>query len=188
MLVVRLVIAVLFISGCAAGPKGPEIISDLERQVYVAVLLDFHETAHLPYGLEITALLADRYVLAGGAIGDLDDYKTVDGYMARDYARTNKRIACLLQSDLPTGFIVRGEEVCRLGETSQTKPELDEKGRHYIPSLLSFSRIGFSKGHDRAVLSTAFVCGPLCGGETTVTVKRVNGAWEVDETYNESVS
>lgn len=188
MPVIRLVIAVLLISGCAADPKGPEVISDLERQVYLAVLLDFHETASLRNGLEVESFLVDRFAMAGGAVIDPDDYRTVDAYMARDFARTNKRMACLLQSDLPMGFIVRGEAACRLGETSTTRPELDEKGRHYIPSLFSFSRIGFSRDRERAVLSTAFTCGPLCGGGTTVTVKRVDGAWRVDEEYNEWVS
>jgi hypothetical protein len=47
------------------------------------------------------------------------------------------------------------------------------------PGLISFSHVGFDSTLREATVSTAFVCGRLCGTGSRYVLKKIRGHWEV---------
>ncbi len=47
------------------------------------------------------------------------------------------------------------------------------------PGIISFSRVGFDPTLHEAIVSTAFVCGMLCGTGQRYILRRTFGAWEI---------
>lgn len=45
--------------------------------------------------------------------------------------------------------------------------------------ILEFSRVGFSRTSDQALIYFSYVCGPLCGSGNLVYLKKVSGRWQI---------
>jgi hypothetical protein len=107
----------------------------------------------------------------------------------------------LLRADTIQDFLDKSCTVGRLSETFHTdlpqtfipaeSVHFDswpiEKGRATSFELLfpgasgiiSFSHVGFDSTLDEAIVSTVFVCGPLCGTSWRCILKKEMGRWEV---------
>jgi hypothetical protein len=64
------------------------------------------------------------------------------------------------------------------GKVSDKQIE-DSVKRAFETGLFSFSEIGFDKEHRSAVVEYSFVCGSLCGGGSTLALKKSGGKWKI---------
>jgi uncharacterized protein YrzB (UPF0473 family) len=55
-------------------------------------------------------------------------------------------------------------------------------------TFIQFSRVGFNKEHNKAILYYGTTCGPLCGGGNNVFLEKVNGKWIIKHTVGLWVS
>ena len=100
------------------------------------------------------------------------------------YARRNKKNVALRRSfKLNAKYhIVPYEKIERLFDMSELEEDWKTFYRIYPRSngYMRFSRVGFNRAGDEAFLSTAWMCGSLCGEGHYILVRKKNGIWRVE--------
>jgi len=89
------------------------------------------------------------------------------------------RLSETFHTDLPRTFIP-AESVHFIGwpieKSESTSFEVLFPG---ASGVISFSHVGFDSTLDEAIVSTSFVCGPLCGKSWRYILRKKSGKWEV---------
>jgi hypothetical protein len=89
------------------------------------------------------------------------------------------RVSQTFHTDLPRTFIADDSVYFEGWPTRNKDAKSFEKPFPGASGIISFSHVGFDASLDEAIVSTAFVCGGLCGTGKVYVLKKRWGRWRV---------
>ncbi len=162
----------------AAGQMGTQ-----EQAVYAALLRNLYSassyvimdtTATSPTGVENTATILDHVLQNMHAV----DQQTADSFRVRNDATYPVRP----DMDLGSGYILLS-----LGEKSQIFSQNRDGWQLFYeqypnaPGITTLSRVGFDDALDQALVYVGTLSHWLAGAGYYVLLKKINGAWVIDQ-------
>jgi hypothetical protein len=93
-----------------------------------------------------------------------------------------------IPTDLPRVFLSRAEEDKFFDRKSHDGWELFYKKYPHAGGIMAFSRVGFNKSHEHALLYSEISCGWLCGTGHYHHLKKESGKWVLAGNYTAWIS
>lgn len=161
---------------------GDAVLTDLRHGVDID---SCKERVRKRLRLEVTAndppfnSLADKVyrVLTGGSYDDSLRADTIQDFLEKSC--TAGHLSQTFHTDLPRTF-VPAESVNFDGwPVEKNGPQSFEQVFPGASGIISFSHVGFDSTLHEAIVSTAFVCGMLCGSGSRYVLRKKWGRWEV---------
>jgi hypothetical protein len=92
-------------------------------------------------------------------------------------------VSSTFKTDLPRTFAAAESVHFREWPTENDKSRPFEEMFPGAPGIISFSHVGFDSTLHEAIVSTAFVCGGLCGSGQRYFLRKMSGKWVVVDKF-----
>jgi len=182
------IILATILAACAGTPAptstpSAEQIDTQEQAVYAALLLKLYSapsyvimdtTATSPGGVGDTASILDRMMQNMHAV----DQKTGDSFKSRNGAAW----PVSPKMDLGSPYVLLSQaEMEQIFSQNRDGWQLFYEQYPDAPGITTFSRVGFNDSLDQALVYVGTLSHYLAGAGYFVLLKKVNGAWTVDQ-------
>jgi hypothetical protein len=187
-LIFLLSLTILILPSQSAAQSRKDVLAGEEYAVYSAVISKNYikdkvrlVVVTTPTCCEETGEMKDLlvYFREIGRAAAFPSPETLDSY-----AQRNKESVALRKSFkltvkyqiVPYERIEKLFDMIELGEDWKTFYRMYPRSNGYM----RFSRVGFNRAGDEALVSTAWMCGSLCGEGRYVLLRKKNGQWKVE--------